>query len=99
MPEKTQVNMHEAKSQLSKLVEKVEAGEEVVIARSGKPVAKLVPVEERYPVRLGLLEGQVEVYGDFDDMNEEINRNLYEGHPDDPLFQEPEQWVWPKKND
>lgn len=40
-----QVNMHEAKTHLSKLVERVERGEEIVISRAGKPAAKLVPVE------------------------------------------------------
>jgi prevent-host-death family protein len=49
----TIVNMHEAKSTLSKLVEKVNAGEEVVIAKAGKPVAKLVKYD-REPRRLGL---------------------------------------------
>ncbi len=42
-----QVNMHEAKSQLSKLVDEVQSGEEIIIAKSGKPVARLVPYEER----------------------------------------------------
>lgn len=42
-----QVNMHEAKTHLSKLVERVEGGEEIVISRAGKPAAKLVPVAQR----------------------------------------------------
>ncbi len=46
------VNMHDAKTQLSKLVKRVEAGEEIVIARNGEPVAKLVPYTET-PIRLG----------------------------------------------
>ncbi len=45
------VNMHEAKTHLSKLVERVEGGEEIVISRAGKPAAKLVPVEQ--PKKLG----------------------------------------------
>lgn len=56
------VNMLDAKTQLSKLVQKVESGEEaeIVIARNGRPVAKLVPVtaKARAPRRLGLLEGR-----------------------------------------
>lgn len=44
-----QVNMHEAKTHLSKLVERVERGEEIVISRAGKPAAKLVPVEAPKP--------------------------------------------------
>jgi prevent-host-death family protein len=42
-----QVNVHEAKTQLSKLLARVAAGEEIVIARAGKPVARLVPVEHK----------------------------------------------------
>jgi prevent-host-death family protein len=46
------INIHEAKTHLSRLIERVEAGEEIVIARAGKPVAKLVPyVEQAPPVR------------------------------------------------
>ncbi|MBA3624417.1 MAG: type II toxin-antitoxin system prevent-host-death family antitoxin, partial [Methylibium sp.] len=41
----TTVNVHEAKTQLSRLIEAVEAGEEVIIARAGKPVARLMPLE------------------------------------------------------
>ncbi len=61
------VNVHEAKTQLSRLLEAVEAGEEVVIARSGRPVARLVgmaPVAPRR--RLGLLAGRFTVPEDFD---------------------------------
>ncbi len=47
------VNMHEAKSTLSKLVEAAEAGEDVVLARAGKPVVRLVPVLRGQPRRLG----------------------------------------------
>lgn len=56
-----QVNMHEAKTHLSKLVERVERGEEIVISRAGKPAAKLVPVEAPQPKgkrKLGIWEGQ-----------------------------------------
>ena len=45
------VNIHEAKTQLSKLVERVQAGEEIIIAKAGRPAAKLVPIEDvRRPV-------------------------------------------------
>lgn len=59
------VNVHDAKTQLSRLLEAVEAGEDVVIARAGKPVARLVPVQPdaRLP---GRLAGQVRVGDDFD---------------------------------
>ncbi len=91
------VNMHEAKTQLSKLVERVERGEEVVIARRGKPIAKLVPYEEPgFPVsELGVMAGEIEILPGFDAIDEEIARSFYEEHPDDPLFLPPEEWKWP----
>jgi prevent-host-death family protein len=62
------VNMHEAKSTLSRLVEQVEHGEDVVIARAGRPVARLVPyVEEPKPRVPGRWKGQVWISPDFDD--------------------------------
>jgi prevent-host-death family protein len=53
------VNVHEAKTQFSKLLEKAERGEEVIIARSGKPIAKLVPIHALGPRSPGLLVGSV----------------------------------------
>jgi prevent-host-death family protein len=67
------VNVHEAKSQLSKLLEEVEAGERVVIARAGEPVAMMVPyraaVRKR---RLGLFAGQATMRADFDELPADI---------------------------
>ena len=60
------VNIHEAKTHLSRLVERVEAGEEITIARAGRPVARLVPVEQRRPRRPGLWKGRVVIGPDFD---------------------------------
>jgi len=66
--EPVQVNMHEAKTHLSRLVERVEAGEEIVISRAAKPVAKLVPIRAVQPHREpGLLRGRIHVADDFDD--------------------------------
>jgi prevent-host-death family protein len=63
----TKVNVHQAKTQLSQLLHLVEAGEEVVIARSGKPVARLVAVStEPLDRPLGLDAGSVRVAPDFD---------------------------------
>ena len=83
----TVVNMHQAKSQLSKLVQRAEEGEEILIARNGKPVAKLVKVERRTTPRpLGVMRGRLSVPEDFDKDNEEIIRLFYEGDsPTDPL--------------
>lgn len=61
-----EVNVHEAKTHLSRLLMRVAAGEEIVIARAGKPVAKLVPVEPRPQRVLGQDEGLFEVPDDFD---------------------------------
>jgi len=62
-----QVNIHEAKTQLSRLIEEVEAGGEVIVARAGKPVAKLSPIRgKRRRRRLGLLDGKFKIPADFD---------------------------------
>lgn len=53
-----QVNIHEAKTTLSRLVEAAESGETIVLARAGKPVAKLVGLGRRRGIRLGTLEGK-----------------------------------------
>lgn len=71
-----QVNVHEAKTHLSRLLAEVEGGQEVVIARAGKPVARLVPdrSEQREPRRPGSARGKIWMRDDFDDRDEEIER-------------------------
>jgi prevent-host-death family protein len=66
--------MHEAKTQLSRLVTLAESGEEVVIQRSGRPVARLTALERRRPVTeaFGALRGEVELADDFDDLPPEL---------------------------
>ncbi len=59
------VNVHEAKTHLSRLLERVDAGEEIVIARNGKPVARLVAVVAE-PRRPGRLKGRLHIGADFD---------------------------------
>lgn len=62
-----QINVHQAKSQLSRYLQEVEAGGEVVIARAGRPVARLSPLRGRRPRRkLGLLDGRYRIPDDFD---------------------------------
>jgi prevent-host-death family protein len=62
------VNIHAAKTQLSRLLEQVEDGEEIVIARAGKPIARIVPLVTSRPKRkLGILEGQYTVADNIDD--------------------------------
>ena len=66
-------NIHEAKSQLSKLIERAEAGEEIIIARAGKPVAKLVAYRDpRRPRRGGQWRGKVHIRADFDELPGDI---------------------------
>jgi len=68
-----QVNMHEAKSQLSKLAERVQQGETVVIARAGKPCMDLVPHKLAKVVRKpGRLSGKIKLAPDFDETPEEV---------------------------
>ncbi|MBI2898526.1 MAG: type II toxin-antitoxin system Phd/YefM family antitoxin [Deltaproteobacteria bacterium] len=54
------VNVHEAKTKLSQLLDRAHAGEEIVIAKAGKPYARLVPLEAPKPRRPGLLKGKVD---------------------------------------
>ena len=63
-----EVNIHEAKTHLSRLLKRVALGEEVVIAKAGKPVAKLVPLDEQPRMRvLGSAKGEFTVPDDFND--------------------------------
>ena len=62
-----QVNIHHAKTHLSRLVEDVAAGAEVLIAKGGKPMARLVPLELSHPARRpGFLKGKLRISEDFD---------------------------------
>jgi prevent-host-death family protein len=54
------INVHEAKTQLSRLLDRAHAGEEIVIAKNGTPYARLVPLEEQRPREPGLLRGKLE---------------------------------------
>jgi prevent-host-death family protein len=78
-----QVNMHEAKTHLSKLVERAEGGEEIVISRAGKPVAKLVPMPRKKTGKrkLGGWEGKVRVPSDEEmaEMKREIAGEIEQG--------------------
>ena len=76
------INMLEAKSSLSRLVEAVELGEEaeIIIARNGRPAAKLVPIDRALPAkRIGVAKGLFEVPDDIDAHNAEVAR-LFQGH-------------------
>lgn len=60
------VNMHDAKSTLSSLVEEAEAGVEIIIARAGRPAVRLVPVKREVRRALGRWQGKVRMADDFD---------------------------------
>jgi prevent-host-death family protein len=71
------VNVHAAKTHLSRLLERAEAGEEIVIGRAGKPIAKLVPYVPDRPRRIfGALKGQIRILPGFDEVDEEITREF-----------------------
>ena len=76
------VNIHEAKTHLSRLLEAVAAGEEIVIAKAGRPIAKVVPLdkpESKASRRLGFMAGQFTVPDDFDEMFADEIAELFEG--------------------
>ena len=69
------VNIHEAKTHLSRLLERVQAGEEITIAKAGKPIATLRAVDPRPPDRIrGLSRGKLVIHEDFDDPIPELER-------------------------
>ena len=73
------VNMHEAKTNLSRLVEEVVAGEEVVIARAGRPLVRLIPYAPERPARtFGQDRGRIRIAEDFDELPPEL-RAAFEG--------------------
>ena len=67
------VNIHEAKTHFSKLVDSALHGNEILIAMAGKPVAKLVPITKKPERRFGVLKGKIKIHKDFDaPLSEEI---------------------------
>ncbi len=76
-----QINLYQAKTRLSELVDRAAAGEEIVIARHGRPVAKLVAYKPRARKRrkLGLLAGKWKIPEDFDDPLPEDVLDAFEG--------------------
>jgi prevent-host-death family protein len=72
-------NMHDAKTHLSRLAERAAAGEEIVIARNGRPLARLVAMPDRLPRRVGWAKGLVAIREDFDDPLPEETQRYFEG--------------------
>ena len=70
-------NLHEAKTNLSKLIDLVLKGEEIVICKAGKPVAKLVAFQgKKAPRKAGLLKGKIKIEKDFDVLPESFTRHF-----------------------
>ncbi|HEX5079787.1 MAG TPA: type II toxin-antitoxin system Phd/YefM family antitoxin [Geminicoccaceae bacterium] len=78
-----EVNIYAAKTHLSRLIDRVNAGEEVVITRHGRAVARLVPVQDKPKRKLGTLKGKVWMSEDFDAPLPEDVLKLFEGN-DEP---------------
>lgn len=83
------VNVHEAKTHLSRLLRRVAKGEEIVIARAGRPVARLAPLRrgnraEKKLRPLGLYEGKTWIAPDFNEEDPEINALFYGGEIEPP---------------
>ena len=75
----TTVNVHEAKTNLSRLLAQVEVGEEVIIARNGKPVARLVSCKPKGKPTPGVLKGLIKIDDSFFDPLPEEELRLWEG--------------------
>ena len=71
-------NIHYAKTYLSRLLKEVSQGEEIIIAKAGKPVAKIVPIKEQKNPRVpGALRGEIWVSDDFDETSPELIKSFY----------------------
>lgn len=75
------INIHEAKTHLSRLAEDVAAGEEIIVAKAGKPKMKLVPIDShKKKIRFGALRGKIRISKDFDAPLPPEIINAFEGH-------------------
>jgi len=74
-----QVNIHAAKTQLSALVDDVAKGTPFIIAKSGKPLAKVTPIQEKSAPRFGALKGKIVVPNNFDRMYEDEIYEMFGG--------------------
>ncbi|WP_225773640.1 type II toxin-antitoxin system Phd/YefM family antitoxin [Inquilinus sp. Marseille-Q2685] len=76
-----QINIYEAKTQLSQIVDRASKGESFVIAKSGTPLAKLVPLDDGRPakIRFGLMKGEIHIEPDFDASLPDAVLDAFEG--------------------
>lgn len=73
----TVVNVYDAKTQFSQLLNRVEGGEEIVIARNGRPVARLIPLSSRPSRSPGLFRGQIVLGADFEEFSAQDESDWY----------------------
>jgi prevent-host-death family protein len=83
----TTVNVHEAKTHLSRLLERARRGERIIIAKAGTPVAVLGPVDDESPRRRRPGNDRIVIHATFDDPLPEFEPDYM--HPDDPLLRDP----------
>lgn len=83
------VNIHEAKTHLSRLVEAAARGEPFIIAKSGKPLVKVVMIEGHAPKRLGFLAGKGRIPDDFDSMGADMIAEAFAGGTTAPTADAP----------
>lgn len=85
-----EINIHEAKTHFSKLIERVrQGGEEIIIAKAGVPVARLVPLQPKGKTRpLGMDRGKVWIADDFDSLPDDLLKEFYGGELP-PILEEP----------
>lgn len=79
------VNIHEAKTHLSRLVEKAAKGEAFIIAKAGKPMVKVTPIEDapkKAIQRIGFMEGEFQIADDFDTLHQDEIEAMFYGEPD-----------------
>lgn len=82
------INVHDAKTHFSRLLERAHAGEEIILAKAGKPYARLVPLQQEKPRRQpGLLKGMKITEAFFEPLPPEELKLWEEGWPGDPLNQ------------
>ncbi len=74
-------NMYEAKTRLSQLVQQALDGEEVILAKAGKPLVRLVPATEKKKITFGMMKGKIKIADDFNDTSEELEEMFKEYLP------------------
>lgn len=85
------VNIHEAKTHLSRLIEEAAKGEPFIIAKAGKPMVKVEPIAQKPQQRIGFMESQLEVPDDFDTMFAKEIEEMFYGGPIEPPLEEPDK--------